>query len=287
MAVHRSALRRHPSFPSIIPHCLEMTRICLPIPTQNINDFFQDLVSLSTECAHLCMEGSTVAMVDIHFLGDLLSNQSGLTFFSSLLSPEELIIFSKFKYQKRRQEWLAGRLAAKYCLANHLQLLHLTPDSFTNHSIVPDSTGAPKLLPTPYKHPTPPMLSISHSHKYGVAMACPNSRCGIDIQKKSQKLEKVREKFVSREELKIPLKGVDDITRLTMIWVAKEAVKKSMLHDQPTLFSGIQFIEASMGRNEPWQASCSVAPKYDQRITVRIMEWKDYLIGCTTGVSSA
>ena len=62
-----------------------------------------------------------------------------------------------------------------------------------------------------------------------------DSLCGIDIQERSDTLERVRDRFCCNEEgylLNVHIAaGFDNLGRLSMLWAAKEAVKKTLSRD--------------------------------------------------------
>ena len=159
----------------------------------------------------------------------------------SLLSPEEKKLFATFTYPKRKREWLGGRLAAKSAV---LELLHInnTTETLPELSIMPTENGSPRLTSSTLAGDKLPSLSISHSDRFAVAMAAKAETCGIDIQKISDKTERVADRFSEEKELlllrsRIP--WLKEKERLTLLWSAKEAVKKGLLHDQPVIFQGV------------------------------------------------
>ena len=159
----------------------------------------------------------------------------------SLLSPEEKKLFTTFTYPKRRREWLGGRLAAKSAVLQLLQV-DITIKTLPELSILPTENGSPQLSSSIFGGNKLPALSISHSNRFAVAMATKAKSCGIDIQKISEKTERVADRFSEPDELLLlqnhtPLLNTQE--RLTLLWSAKEALKKALLHDQPVIFQGV------------------------------------------------
>jgi phosphopantetheinyl transferase len=75
-----------------------------------------------------------------------------------------------------------------------------------------------------------PELSISHSHEFAAAMSSATP-CGIDIQFSAKNLNHVRERFCSEPEnelLEQELNEFSNLSRLTLLWSAKEAAKKML-----------------------------------------------------------
>ncbi len=168
------------------------------------------------------------------------------------LTPLELRRFRKFKYEKRKLEWLGGRIAAKHAVMRLLSPDH--PKKLTNWlkwSVVPDQNNRPFIesSSTPIKKPAPYYISISHSKGLAVAMAA-SSPCGIDIQKISSTVTRVKEKFVHPEENTIltqcgQIAKIDAATRLTLLWSAKEAFRKTFFLTPLMGFMELRLIKAS------------------------------------------
>ena len=68
-------------------------------------------------------------------------------------------------------------------------------------------------------------ISLSHSHNRVAAVIAPHS-CGIDIQKKVDKIARIKHKFVNADEAKW-LQNHDELDGLHIIWGAKEAMYKA------------------------------------------------------------
>lgn len=180
-------------------------------------------------------------LINLDHLEQVLLEEHACSFPASLLSADENELFSSFAYRKRRREWLGGRLAAKAAALKLLQI-DSTPNMMAALSILPAEDGSPRLSSSILAAATLPVLSISHSDRFAVAMAAKAASCGIDIQKISEQTERVAERFSEPGELQLlldhaPLLSVKE--RLTLLWSAKEALKKALLHDQPVIFQGV------------------------------------------------
>ena len=221
---------------------------------------------------------SCTILIDLEQVSVALKNEeSRLT--GQLLSTSEQAFFKHFSYLKRKREWLGGRVAAKFAL------LRLTgakqPDKFQDLSILPDTHGRP----TPDKMPEI-ALSISHSDRFAVALAVRGPSCGIDLQKISTKLPGLMDRFASSGELNIlrsQIIGEQELTRLTMLWSTKEALKKKILHDQPAFFSGIQLQHISCLEHQIYRFSCSIHNHPEQSVMVR--SFSPYILA-TSGAES-
>lgn len=168
----------------------------------------------------------------------------------ALLSSEEKKLFSGFAYPKRRKEWLGGRLAAKYAVCQ-LLAVKKTEQILPTLSILPTESGSPRLTGTGFSRDQLPALSISHSGRFAVALAAAAESCGVDIQKISPQTQRVADRFCEPHELQLlrdcaPL--LDEKERLTLLWSAKEALKKALLHDQPVIFQGVALQSVAVNR---------------------------------------
>ena len=206
---------------------------------------------------------SSAALIDLKQVSDALNNKpSRLS--KQILSKKEQAYFRRFTYLKRQREWLGGRSAAK------IALLDLGPTR------QPDNFQALSILPDPHGRPIPDTipgiaLSISHSDRFAVALAVRGAACGIDLQKISTKLPGLTNRFASSRELNIlrsQITGEQELTRLTMLWSTKEALKKKILYDQPALFSGIQLQHISCLEHQIYRFSCSIHNHPEQSVTV-------------------
>lgn len=156
-------------------------------------------------------------------LADLASCTSEMA--SEYLRAEELDRWTSFSMEKRRTEWLGGRLAAKWAAAG---LLGETAVAWQGMTIRTESDGRPYVVPA--AQATAPFISISHSGPMAATLAA-NLPCGLDIQEPGDRILRVRERFVNSNEEPIlnasfPGRSCAETERLTMLWAAKEAVRK-------------------------------------------------------------
>ena len=73
-------------------------------------------------------------------------------------------------------------------------------------------------------------FSISHFGHYAAAIVSSSNRVGIDFEKASPTIEKIRSKFLSEEESFIAYEGIEKsghrLRQLTLLWSAKESIFK-------------------------------------------------------------
>jgi 4'-phosphopantetheinyl transferase len=191
------------------------------------------------------------------------------------LAPPELAAYQKFKYQKRKIEWLGGRLAAKQAVLR-LQKQQPTPGAMRDWPISADEHGKPFF----HKQTGGPAgLSISHSHGLALAMAVQGLDCGLDIQQISPATIRVKEKFCNRTEERILSSHVrpeaNQATGLTMLWAAKEALRKARGGHPLTGFTAMQLTEAVCPNNEFWLLKMQVK---NERHLISSFFYRDFAI---------
>lgn len=140
------------------------------------------------------------------------------------------------KSEKRRLEFLATRLLLR-------QLL----DEDKNIGYRPD--GSPYLNDGSYN------ISITHTGKYIGIILHPTKKVGIDIERISDKVARVKDKFLSKVEQNF-IERSNAKVHLTLMWCAKEAVYKIVGHDaidiinKITISPFIPYIEGTIEAQE-------------------------------------
>ncbi len=264
----------------ILDH-VDMTRKCQTTVSKEHALFTERMKQLSPLCLSITPQHSCIALADLHPLGALSSDRQYQLIAATCLSKEEALYFSRFKYAKRKKEWLGGRLAAKHCLTELLGSMGRKGPEYRRISILPDRHGRPQLHTSKAR---PPLisLSISHSHQYCTAMASTYRNCGIDIQKITPQISKVQDKFTNQKEMMLHPDNNDNLTDLTLIWAAKESLKKSMRATQPSIFTGITLEEI---HHDPlqklWTIRSRMTTKNHAKQQAKAFLFKDYVIACT------
>ncbi len=159
---------------------------------------------------------------------------------SRYLADEELAVWRSFTLAKRRLEWLGGRLAAKHAAMAYAGAAQAIPE-WRRWRLDSLASGRPVLAAGVEPLPA---VSISHSHGQAVALAA-DAGCGIDIQRPSPTVVKVQARFCSPEEetLLASLRaGFGDEIGLTLLWAAKEAVRKALPLSPLVAFSEVELV---------------------------------------------
>jgi phosphopantetheinyl transferase len=108
-------------------------------------------------------------------------------------------------------------------LAGRYLLSELFPD-FPLEEILIADTRKPYLVNEKYH------FSISHFGSYAAAIVSSSNRVGVDVEKTSPTIEKIRNKFLSDTESFIAFEGIEKsghrLRQLTLLWSAKESIFK-------------------------------------------------------------
>ncbi|MDU9047529.1 MAG: 4'-phosphopantetheinyl transferase superfamily protein [Candidatus Electrothrix sp. Rat3] len=235
----------------------------------NIRSFFPDRHNSNEIDVFLRQEGQqTLSLVDLELIEQSLQRDEA-TLLQRILSPAEQCYFQRFKYMKRKKEWLGGRIAAKAAILA-LAFPHAAAVQYLRSiTILPNKHGRPIAGEFPASlsalgnEPTLSLslsLSLSHSDGFAVALAREGESCGIDLQEISTKLAGLTSHFATDAELQLLAQQTDsdEDTRLTMLWTVKEALKKSLLHDQSVIFSATELQEIAIVNDSVWHFTCTV-----------------------------
>lgn len=204
---------------------------------------------------------------------------------SDLLSPPELARLQTLTFAKRRQEWLAGRLATKHAAGQVLALTHAAPKPAWPDMVVSNRpSGRPELVLLTGQPCLLPEISISHSHGWAMAMAVMGAPCGIDLQMVSTKTVTVQDRFcLARERdeicrltgaLALPERG------LTLLWAAKEAVRKAVVQEVVPGFLEMELVTASCAAAGQWVLGLSLGSS-GVEYAVGATFWGDFALAFT------
>lgn len=112
---------------------------------------------------------------------------------------------------KRREEYIVERVLLKHLMGSSLQIYHR-------------ENGSPYIK---LEGEREKFISISHSNGWVMLALC-NQRVGVDIEKKQDRLVKLKHKFLSNQEISFVSKQeeANQLSILLLLWCAKEAVFK-------------------------------------------------------------
>ena len=195
------------------------------------------------------------------------------------LSRPELEKHDLFKYEKRRTEWLGGRVAAKKAVLDHLEI-PVTVETMVKWPVFADETGRPFFKSA--QHPEI-SLSISHSNGIASAMVATSPSCGLDIQKITNATIRVKEKFCKEAEETVLSTSLapqhKKATNLTLLWAAKEALRKALSGRPLTGFLAMKLDKIGLLDENCWTFNLMVKDK-SHRIVVFI--YQDHAVAMCT-----
>lgn len=126
-----------------------------------------------------------------------------------VLYPSEKNELEKIK-GKRRTEWLAARY-----------LVHLLSDHSIREECLKDEFGKP------YLQRESSYISMSHSHDRVAVILDQEKNVGIDIQKRVNKITRIKDKFVAEDEWRFLTDQWNELDFLHVIWGIKESLYKA------------------------------------------------------------
>lgn len=133
---------------------------------------------------------------------------------------------SQFKSESRITEWVAVRVLLHHMLGNNAHIAY-------------QSNGAPHLVGKC------DAISISHTKGYACIALSNKKKVGIDIERLSTKVERVKSYFINESE---PCDG--SLVKMHLIWSAKEAIYKLLQIEGLNFKNDIKvkdFIQSSNG----------------------------------------
>lgn len=237
--------------------------------------------------AGLVSPAAALTLVDLDRLARWVAAAGDGPATGTQLAPAERDQLGRYRNPKRRLEWLGGRLAAKHCLQQLAAagLIGAIPPQ--EYSILADAHGRPGVDWTG-RTDTPPTLSISHCRGYAAALARVGGACGLDMEPVAPRLATVRARFTTPAEIALLHALPDPLTRLAVVWTAKEAVKKCYLHDEPTFVSRISLIAATIDPADPvLTLRCRITGRHDPTPTVRVTAIDSWMLACTEAMDHA
>jgi len=216
--------------------------------------------------------GFCIAVVDITQVRELLRGDNDLL--RDWLSEEEQKHISRYRFPKRASEWLSGRIASKAALLRRQTFLQgkCEPGAIT---ILADGHGRPIIIRPQTVHMV--QLSISHSGRYGVGMVSFHG-CGVDVQRIESRIAKLGDHIGTEREIRMATKAVGSLLEgLTLLWAAKEALKKCYLPDRPGLFKAFVVERIYPEEGSGWRLMCNLIES-GLPLEVRVVQMDGYML---------
>lgn len=119
-------------------------------------------------------------------------------------------------------------------------------------------------------------ISISHSGDYVAIIVNENENCGIDIEKISNKVERIKHKFLNENDIK----NISTEQGLTIYWGAKEALYK-YYGEKEVLFIENLFIEGFKEKSNSFKGIIDM-PNQKTQLNMAWEKIEDYILVYTT-----
>jgi len=195
---------------------------------------------------------------------------------AGFLTPAEQATFSGFTFPKRRWEWLGGRLAAK-AAALAWAGLPLSAAALAEWQVSSAPDGRPGLRRASTIHADPALeLSISHSHGVAAALVVAERPCGLDLQKVTDTVIRAQERFCTEAEASVLRGGVGqdsrEKVRLTLLWAAKEALRKGRGGVPLTGFLAMQLVGLERVGEQAWRFRLAVSGAGEYPVVAFLLE---------------
>ncbi|WP_114941045.1 4'-phosphopantetheinyl transferase family protein [Mucilaginibacter endophyticus] len=180
------------------------------------------------------------------------------------LNQQEKDFVESLSNGKRHLHWLGTRVLLRKMLRT---------DEYIDCKV--DEHGKPYLVNLPYH------ISLSHSFDYAAVMISKTHKVGIDIEQIKQKVERIANKFMRKEELAF-IGGRQKIEQLYVCWCAKEAVYKCNGQKEVSFADNI-FLEPFQFEHHG-VVNAQLHKKTNViDYTVGYMQYEDYMIGYVKG----
>lgn len=161
---------------------------------------------------------------------------------------------------KRNMHWLSTRVLLRRMMET---------DEYIDCKV--DSNGKPYLSNFPH------FISLSHSYDYAAVMVSKNKAVGIDIELIKDKIERIANKFMSREELEFIQKD-EGIEHLYVCWCAKEAIYKLHGKKNVSFLENIKLSPFSYNGTGVFEARLDIGSKLKE-FNVHYEKFDGYMIG--------
>jgi len=150
------------------------------------------------------------------------------------LTPAERDLMSGLRVEKRRRDWLGGRLAAKRAVIRLASVggFDWHPTSLQDVEVLPSPTREPIVYSSETRLPVPVQVSISHSGQCAAAVASRSDhwRIGLDLERAGA-TDPALYHLAFRDSETREIERVPPRLRpvaVLVLWTAKEAISKAL-----------------------------------------------------------
>ena len=159
----------------------------------------------------------------------------------------------------RQKQWLGSRVLLRTLLQTE-QYIELTIDEHRK----------------PFLNNLPFEIAISHANHLAAVIIYEGKKVGVDIEKISERILKIKNKFLSPEELKF-IASSNELEQLHVCWGAKESLFKLYGKGSLPFIDGIKI--AAFEYDTTVEVAASIAiPAYHANFNVQYLKYEDFML---------
>ena len=159
----------------------------------------------------------------------------------------------------RQKQWLGSRVLLRTLLQTE-QPIELNIDEHRK----------------PFLNNFPFEISISHANHMAAVIIYEGKKVGIDIEKISERILKIKNKFLSTEELKF-ISATNELEQLHVCWGAKESLFKLYGKGSLPFIEGIKINAFEYSKTGQVAASIAI-PAYHANFNVQYLKYEDFML---------
>lgn len=188
----------------------------------------------------------------------------------NLLSNEEIDYLARMQYERRKKDWVAGRLASKVFIKSYLSERYNIDCTKKDIQVYNGESGEPYWGLKKIKGEESESnlsISISHTNGYAVATGEDSASIGIDIEPVRNVSQAFLCYFLNANEIKSLKQHFKNINEgATLYWTLKEAASKSMRTGLQVPFKSIKIYFPH--RNNQEQFNINIKQNKNQEINL-------------------
>jgi len=159
----------------------------------------------------------------------------------------------------RQKQWLGSRVLLRTLLQTE-QPIELNIDEHRK----------------PFLNNFPFEISISHANHMAAVIIYEGKKVGIDIEKISERILKIKNKFLSTEELKF-ISSTNELEQLHVCWGVKESLFKLYGKGSLPFIEGIKINAFEYSKTGQVAASIAI-PAYHANFNVQYLKYEDFML---------
>ena len=159
----------------------------------------------------------------------------------------------------RQKQWLGSRVLLRTLLQTE-EHIELTIDEHRK----------------PFLNNFPFEISISHANHMAAVIIYEGKKVGIDIEKISERILKIKNKFLSTEELDF-VSSTNELEQLHVCWGAKESLFKLYGKGSLPFIEGIKINAFEYSKTAQVAASIAI-PAYHANFNVQYLKYEDFML---------